>query len=130
MRLNPATNAKGTQKSSQTGASGWQKSKELWGESKELDEFTINPKQPRGAKGPHWHILLYNFLVNHLNLMKFDDFSWNLSGANILNLSSKFEQIFAESALSHDQLLFFVNVFCWNNEYITENIRRIWTQKV
>ena len=62
--------------------------------------------------------------------MKFGDFAWNLSGANILNLSSKFEQIFAESALSHDQVLFFVNVFCWNNEYITENIRRIWTQKV
>ena len=62
--------------------------------------------------------------------MKFGDFSWNLSGANILNLSSKFEQIFAESALSHDQVLFFVNVFCWNNEYIPENIRRIWTQKV
>ena len=30
----------------------------------------------------------------------------------------------------HDQLLFFVFVFCWNNEYILDNISRICVQKV
>ena len=37
---------------------------------------------------------------------------------------------FAASALFNDQVLFFVYVFCSNNEYILENISSIWTQKV
>ena len=32
--------------------------------------------------------------------------------------SSKFELIFAVSALCHNQVFIFVYVFCWNNEYI------------
>ena len=33
-------------------------------------------------------------------------------------------------AFFHEQVLFFVYVFCWNNEYIFGNISRIWVQKV
>ena len=34
------------------------------------------------------------------------------------------------SALFHEHELFFVYIFCWNNEYILDNISRIWVQKV
>ena len=32
---------------------------------------------------------------------------------------------FAVSALFHDQVLFFVYVFCWKNEYILDSFSRI-----
>ena len=54
--------------------------------------------------------------------MKFGDFSWNLSGINIVFFFSKFELAFALPALFHNQALFFVYVFCWNNEYMLDNI--------
>ena len=38
--------------------------------------------------------------------------------------------VFAVSAFFHDQMLFFVYVFCWNNEYILDNVSRIWVQKM
>ena len=57
--------------------------------------------------------------------MKFGDFSSNSSGINILKKFSKFKLVFAVSALSFGQMLFFVYVLCWNNEYILENISRI-----
>ena len=37
---------------------------------------------------------------------------------------------FAVSTLFHDLALFFVYFCCWNNEYILDNISRIWDQKV
>ena len=57
----------------------------------------------------------------------------NLSGINILtfffpNLNWSFH--FAVSALFHNLALFFVYFCCWNNEYILDNISRIWVQKV
>ena len=66
------------------------------------------------------YILLYKFLVTHPDFMKswFGDFSQNLSGTNILEFFSKFELVLAVSVLFHEQLLFFVYIFCWNNEYI------------
>ena len=39
---------------------------------------------------------------------------------------SKFKLTFVVSALFHEQVLFFGYVFCWNNEYILDNINRIW----
>ena len=41
---------------------------------------------------------------------------------NILDIFSKFEVTFSVSALFHNQVLLFVHVFCWNNEYILDNI--------
>ena len=38
--------------------------------------------------------------------MDFGDFSWNLSGINILIFFSKFELLFAVSGLFHNQMLF------------------------
>ena len=38
--------------------------------------------------------------------------------------------VFAVSAIFHDQVLFFLYVFCSNNEYILGNISRISVQKV
>ena len=43
---------------------------------------------------------------------------------------SKFELVFAVSALFYDQVLFFVNVFCWSNEHNLDNFSRTWAQKV
>ena len=40
------------------------------------------------------------------------------------------ELVFAVSALFHDQVLFFLCVFCWNNEYFPDNISPIWVKKV
>ena len=62
--------------------------------------------------------------------MKFGDFSQILSGINILVFFSKLELVLAMSALFHDQVLFFVYVFCWNNEYILSNVNRIWVLRI
>ena len=43
---------------------------------------------------------------------------------------SKFELVFAVPALFHEQVLFFVYGFCWNNENIIEDISHGWVQKV
>ena len=43
---------------------------------------------------------------------------------------SRFELIFAASAIFYDQVLFFAYVFCWNNYYILHGVRGIWVQKV
>ena len=34
------------------------------------------------------------------------------------------------TALFQDQVLFIAYVFCWKNEYIFDNVSRIWVQKV
>ena len=53
-------------------------------------------------------------------------FLLNLSGINILEFFfSKFELVFAVAVLFQDQVLFFVYVFCWNNEYVIENLSHI-----
>ena len=63
--------------------------------------------------------------VTHPNFIKFGCFSLTLSVINILDFFSKFELVFAVSAFFHDQLLFLVYVFYWNNEHILRNIIHI-----
>ena len=48
----------------------------------------------------------------------------------MLSCFSKFELVFAVSAYFHNQVLFFVCVFSWNNEYILDNISRIRVQRI
>ena len=43
---------------------------------------------------------------------------------------SKFELVFTVWVLFHDQELFYVYVFCWNDEYNQGNVSRTWVQKV
>ena len=43
---------------------------------------------------------------------------------------SKFDLVSAVSVLFHEQVLYFMYAFCWNNEYILDNISYIWVQKV
>ena len=62
--------------------------------------------------------------------MKYGDFSQILSGIIILGFFSKLELVLAMSELFHDQVLFFVYVFCWNNEYILSNVNRIWVLRI
>ena len=62
--------------------------------------------------------------------MKYGDFSQILSGINILGFFSKLELVLAMSELFHDQVLFFVYAFCWNNEYILSNVNRIWVLRI
>ena len=62
--------------------------------------------------------------------MKFGEFSKSYLGLIFWIFLSKFKLIFAVSALFHDQVLFFVYAFCWNNDYILGNISRIWVQSV
>ena len=45
-------------------------------------------------------------------------------------LNSNFELVFAVSALFNYQVLFFVYVFCCNNEYVPGNVSCIWVQSV
>ena len=71
------------------------------------------------------YILFYNFLVTNPSFMKFGDFSYNLSRINILDFFFKIQTGFAVAALSQDQVLFFVYIFCWNNEHILDKISRI-----
>ena len=86
----------------------------------------FNPNQP-GCRTP-WYILLYNFSVTHPNVMKFGDFSWNLSGINVLDFLVQNPTGFCSVSIFHGQVLIFMHVFCWNNEYIHGNISRIWVQ--
>ena len=80
-------------------------------------KFALKPEWTYTQVGLYlgfYSILLYNFLVTHLKFMKFCDFLKNLSGINILNFFffSKLEMFFAVSALFHEQVLFFLYVFC------------------
>ena len=69
-------------------------------------------------------LVYYNILVTGPNFLKFGDFSYILSAIKYSGIFfSKFELVLAVSALFHGQVLFFVYVFCWNNEYILGNIR-------
>ena len=64
---------------------------------------------------PPWYILLYKFLVTHPDFMIFPKIYLKLI---FWKFFSKFELVFAVSVLFHEQVLFFVHIFCWNNEYI------------
>ena len=76
-------------------------------------------------RAPSWYILLYNISVTHPNFMKLHDFLLNLSGLYTLDFFFiKFELVFAVAAL-FTTTYFFLCVFCWENEYILDNIRRI-----
>ena len=72
----------------------------------------FNFNQTEGAKRlppppPHWHILLYDFLVTHPNFIKFGDFSKNLSGINFLIFFFKIRTGFCSVSTFHNQVLFF-----------------------
>ena len=72
-----------------------------------------------------WYILFYNFLVTHEIWWLFLKLIWNWYPGFFFSLS-KFDLIFTVSALFLDQVLFFVYVFCWNDECILGNINHIW----
>ena len=44
----------------------------------------LNSNLPGGGRNALWYILFYYFLVAHQNFKKFDGFSYNLSGTDIL----------------------------------------------
>ena len=69
---------------------------------------------------------IFYFSFTDPDFMKFGDFSQKLPGINILLFCSQFELAFGMSALFHNQVLLFMYVFCWNNEYILENISCVW----
>ena len=62
--------------------------------------------------------------------MKFNYFSYNFSAINILIYFFKIWIDFCSDSNFLGQVLFFVYVFCWKNEYTLGNIIRIWVQKV
>ena len=70
-------------------------------------------------------MLFYNFLVTQPNLMKFGDFSDNLSKIKILELFFKIQTDSCSFSTFSRPGVIFVCEFCWNNEYILENISRI-----
>ena len=58
--------------------------------------------------------------------MKLGNFSYNLSGINILIFFfSKFGLVLAVGTLFQDQVLFILNMFSWENEYVFDNISHI-----
>ena len=68
------------------------------------------------------YILFYNFLVTNPSFMKFGDI---YLGLIFWIFFFKIQTGFAVAALSQDQVLFFVYIFCWNNEHILDKISRI-----
>ena len=67
-----------------------------------------------------WYILLYKFLVTHPDFMNHDLVTFAKIYLELIfwKFFSKFELVFAVSVLFHEQVLLFVHIFCWNNEYI------------
>ena len=69
-------------------------------------------------------LVYYNIFITGPNFLEFGDFCNILSAIKYSGIFlSKFDLVLAVSGLLNGQVLFFVYVFCWNNEYILGNIR-------
>ena len=62
--------------------------------------------------------------------MKFGDFSWNLTGIHLQEITIEIRIAFCSASTFSWSGVIFLYFFCWNNKYIDDNIIRVSIQKV